>query len=137
MTFEPMKYHQRPRSSWLSLLHILHIDLLAYTSLFSVCRSSNFLYIDLKETREFDLSFASQRFYCLLNQLVFLYVLVTKMLYSKTSIRFVRGLESIFCDRAEFILSGFDKRYLQKFLATVSFEACSVLDHSCLFVCFF
>ena len=26
-------------------------------------------------------------------------------------------------------LSGFDKRYLQKFLATVSFEACSVLDH--------
>ena len=27
-------------------------------------------------------------------------------------------------------LSGFDKRYLQKFLATVSFEACSVLDHS-------
>ena len=31
-------------------------------------------------------------------------------------------------------LSGFDKRYLQKFLATVSFEACSVLDHS--FFCF-
>ena len=28
-------------------------------------------------------------------------------------------------------LSGFDKRYLQKFLATVSFEVCSVLDHSC------
>ena len=33
-------------------------------------------------------------------------------------------------------LSEFDKRYLQKFLATVSFEACSVLDHSC-FVLFF
>ena len=30
-------------------------------------------------------------------------------------------------------LSGFDKRYLQKFLATVSFEACSVLDHSFFF----
>ena len=30
-------------------------------------------------------------------------------------------------------LSGFDKTYLQKFLATVSFEACSVLDHSFLF----
>ena len=30
------------------------------------------------------------------------------------------------------IKSGFDKRYLQKFLATISFEACSVLDHSCL-----
>ena len=29
------------------------------------------------------------------------------------------------------IKSGFDKRYLQKFLATISFEACSVLDHSC------
>ena len=27
-------------------------------------------------------------------------------------------------------LSGFDKRYHQKFLATVLFEACSVLDHS-------
>ena len=26
-------------------------------------------------------------------------------------------------------LSGFAKRYLQVFLATVSFEACSVLDH--------
>ena len=26
-------------------------------------------------------------------------------------------------------MSGFDKRYLQKFLATVSFEACSVPDH--------
>ena len=26
-------------------------------------------------------------------------------------------------------LSGFDKRYLQKILATVSFEACSLLDH--------
>ena len=30
-------------------------------------------------------------------------------------------------------LSGFDKGYLQKFLATVSFEACSVLDHSFFF----
>ena len=30
-------------------------------------------------------------------------------------------------------LSGFDKRYLQNFLATVSFEACSVLDHSFFF----
>ena len=30
-------------------------------------------------------------------------------------------------------LSGFDKRYLQKFLATASFEACSVLDHSFFF----
>ena len=28
-------------------------------------------------------------------------------------------------------ISGFDKRYLWKFLTTVSFEACSVLDHSC------
>ena len=36
MTFEPMKYHQRPRSSWLSLLQILNIDLLTYTSLFSM-----------------------------------------------------------------------------------------------------
>ena len=27
-------------------------------------------------------------------------------------------------------LSGFDKRYLQKFFATVSFEACSVFDLS-------
>ena len=26
-------------------------------------------------------------------------------------------------------LSGFAKRYLQDFLATVSFEACSVIDH--------
>ena len=26
-------------------------------------------------------------------------------------------------------LSGFDKRYLQKFIATVSFESCSVLGH--------
>ena len=33
----------------------------------------------------------------------------------------------------------FDKRYLHKFLATVSFEACSVLDQIvfCLFVCLF
>ena len=31
-------------------------------------------------------------------------------------------------------LSGFDKRYLQKFLVTVSFEACSVLDHSFFFL---
>ena len=34
-------------------------------------------------------------------------------------------------------LSGFDKMYLQKFLATVSFEACSLLDHSCFFLIFF
>ena len=34
-------------------------------------------------------------------------------------------------------LSGFDKRYLQKFLATVSFEACSVLDHSFFFMMIF
>ena len=34
-------------------------------------------------------------------------------------------------------LSGFDKTYLQKFLATVSFEACSLLDHSCFFFNFF
>ena len=34
-------------------------------------------------------------------------------------------------------LSGFDKRYLQKFLATVSFEACSVLDHSVVVVVVF
>ena len=27
-------------------------------------------------------------------------------------------------------LSGFDKRYLQKFVARVSFEACLELDHS-------
>ena len=32
-------------------------------------------------------------------------------------------------------LSGFDKRYLQKFLAKVPFETCLVLDHSCF--CFF
>ena len=31
-------------------------------------------------------------------------------------------------------MSGFDKRYLQKFLATVSFEACSVLDNSFFFL---
>ena len=30
------------------------------------------------------------------------YVLVTKMLYSKTKIRSVRGLELILCDRVEF-----------------------------------
>ena len=36
LTFELVKCHQKPRSSWLSLLHILHIDLLAYTSLFSM-----------------------------------------------------------------------------------------------------
>ena len=33
----------------------------------------------------------------------------------------------------ENFLSGFDKRYLQKFLAKVSVEACSVLDHSFFF----
>ena len=30
-------------------------------------------------------------------------------------------------------LSGFDKRYLQKLLAKVSFEPCTVLDHSFFF----
>ena len=36
MTFEIVKCHLGPRSSWLSLPQILHIDLLAYTSLFSM-----------------------------------------------------------------------------------------------------
>ena len=31
---------------------------------------------------------------------------------------------------AHIYLSGFAKRYLQEFSATVSFEACSVLDNS-------
>ena len=34
--FELVKCHLRHPSSWLSLLQILHIDLLAYTSLFSM-----------------------------------------------------------------------------------------------------
>ena len=37
------------------------------------------------------------------------------------------GVKSRFSVMGQNFLSGFDKRYLQKFLTTVSFEACSVL----------
>ena len=52
--------------------------------------------------------------------------------------RFTFRLGSIYIYLYKYIiiyiyLSGFDKRYLQKFLATVLFEACSVLDHSFFF----
>ena len=72
LTFELVKCHLRPRSSWLSLLQILHIDLLAYTSLFSMFAGLPIFFILDWKTREFDLNFASQKCYFLLTQLVFL-----------------------------------------------------------------
>ena len=78
MTFELVKCYLRPRSSWLSLLQILHIDPLAYTSLFSMFAGLAIFFILSRKTREFDLNFPSQEFYFLLNQ----HVLVMKMLYT-------------------------------------------------------
>ena len=63
--------HQRPWSSWLSLLQILQIDLLAYTGLFSFFAGLEIFFILTWKTREFDLNFAYEKFYFLLNQLLF------------------------------------------------------------------
>ena len=99
-----MQCHQRPRSSWLSLLQILYIDLLAYTSLFSMFAGlAIFFNILTWKTREFDLNFAYQKFYSLLNQLVFLCFGIESATFKGVNTS-VRGLESILCNRAEFII---------------------------------
>ena len=106
MTLELMKCHQRPWSSWLSLLQILQIDLLAYTGLFSVFAGLAIFFILTWKTREFDLNFAFEKFYFLLNQLLVL-CFDNENALSKV-VNTVGQTE-------------FAKRYLQYFLATVPF----------------
>ena len=67
-----MKCHQRPWGSWLSLLQILQIDLLADTGLFSMFAGLAIFSILTWKIREFDLNFAYEKIYFLLNQLLFL-----------------------------------------------------------------
>ena len=56
----------------MSLLQILPIDLLTYTGLFFMSVGLAIFFILTCKTREFDLNFAYETFYFLLNQLLFL-----------------------------------------------------------------